>query len=57
MEVNDIAKKRNELRAQINNMIGQFVKDTGCGVEIAVSKYNEIGRPPRPVVDLLVIVP
>lgn len=57
MEVNDIAKKRNEVRAQINNLITDFVKETGCSVEIDVRKYQEIGKPSRPIIDLQIIIP
>ncbi len=57
MELGDVAKKRNELRATINNLIGEFVKETGCSVEIEVRRYQEIGRPFRPVVEIQVIVP
>ena len=57
MEVNDIAKKRNELRATINNLIGEFVKDTGCGLEISSDQYQEIGKVARPIISLMVIIP
>lgn len=57
MDVQEIAKKRNEIRAQINNLITDFVKDTGCSVEIDIRKYQEIGKPSRPIIDLLIIIP
>lgn len=56
MDSIDIAAKRDALRAQINQLISEFIRDTRCTVEIELDTYHEVGKLPRPIVNLKAII-
>lgn len=52
MDIKEVRELRTEAERQINKMLEDFIEKTGVGVQIEVSEYRIIGKPPRPVIVL-----
>lgn len=56
MEVSEVAKKRDQLQRNINDLISKFVEETNAGLIMDVNEIAVIGKPSRPYIRVVAVI-